>query len=82
MRIEIPEKQSASGVKYTPERMDFIHLQQNKFLRRWKMKHIVNFSGGKDSTAMQIRMIEEGMPIDDIVLSKLWQQRQSVQITR
>ena len=35
------------------------------------MKHIVNFSGGKDSTAMLIRMIEEGMPIDDIVFIKV-----------
>lgn len=31
------------------------------------MKHIVSFSGGKDSSAMLIRMIEEDWPIDDIV---------------
>lgn len=31
------------------------------------MKHIVSFSGGKDSSAMLIRMVEEEMPIDDIV---------------
>lgn len=31
------------------------------------MKHIVSYSGGKDSSAMLIRMVEEGMPIDDIV---------------
>lgn len=31
------------------------------------MKHIVSFSGGKDSSAMLIRMVEEGLPIDDIV---------------
>ena len=31
------------------------------------MKHIVRYSGGKDSTAMLVRMIETGMPIDDIV---------------
>ena len=31
------------------------------------VKHIVNWSGGKDSSAMLIRMAEEGMPIDDIV---------------
>ena len=31
------------------------------------MKHIVSYSGGKDSTAMLVRMIETGMPIDDIV---------------
>ena len=36
-----------------------------------RMKHIVNFSGGKDSTAMLIRMIEEGMHIDDIVFIKV-----------
>lgn len=29
--------------------------------------HVVSFSGGKDSTAMLIRMLEEGMPIDLIV---------------
>lgn len=31
------------------------------------MKHIVNFSGGKDSTAMLLRMLEENMPIDKII---------------
>lgn len=31
------------------------------------MKHIVSFSGGKDSTAMLLRLIEEGMQVDDIV---------------
>ena len=31
------------------------------------MKHIVSFSGGKDSSAMLIRMIEEDWHIDDIV---------------
>ena len=31
------------------------------------MKHIVSFSGGKDSTAMLLMMIEKNMPIDDIV---------------
>ena len=30
------------------------------------MKHIVSFSGGKDSTAMLLRMIELGMQIDEI----------------
>lgn len=29
--------------------------------------HIVSFSGGKDSTAMLLMMIEKNMPIDDIV---------------
>ena len=31
------------------------------------MKHIVSFSGGKDSTAMLLMMIEKGMRIDDII---------------
>lgn len=31
------------------------------------MKHIVSFSGGKDSTAMLLMMIERNMPIDYIV---------------
>lgn len=31
------------------------------------MKHIVSFSGGKDSTAMLLMMVEKGMPIDDII---------------
>lgn len=35
------------------------------------MKHIVSWSGGKDSSTMLIRMVEEGMPIDDIVFIKV-----------
>lgn len=31
------------------------------------LKHIVSFSGGKDSTAMLLMMIEKGMKIDDIL---------------
>ena len=31
------------------------------------MKYIVSFSGGKDSTAMLIRLLEENYPVDDIV---------------
>ena len=31
------------------------------------MKHIVSFSGGKDSTAMVLRLIEEDWPLDEIV---------------
>jgi 3'-phosphoadenosine 5'-phosphosulfate sulfotransferase (PAPS reductase)/FAD synthetase len=31
------------------------------------MKHIISFSGGKDSTAMLLMMIEKGMPIDRII---------------
>ena len=34
-----------------------------------KQKHIVSFSGGKDSTAMLLRMIELKMPIDEIVFA-------------
>lgn len=29
--------------------------------------HVVSFSGGKDSTAMLLHMIELNMPIDDII---------------
>ena len=32
-----------------------------------EIKHIVSFSGGKDSTAMLLRMIEENMQIDEII---------------
>lgn len=31
------------------------------------MKHIVSFSGGKDSTALLLLMLEKGMPVDEIV---------------
>lgn len=31
------------------------------------MKHIVSFSGGKDSTAMLLMMIEKGIQIDEII---------------
>lgn len=31
------------------------------------MKHIVQFSGGKDSTAMLNMMIEKNMKIDEVV---------------
>ena len=31
------------------------------------MRHVVSFSGGKDSTAMLLMMIEKGMPIDEII---------------
>ena len=31
------------------------------------MKHIVSFSGGKDSTAMLLRMLEENMTVDEIL---------------
>ena len=32
-----------------------------------RLKHIVSFSGGKDSTAMLLLMIEKKMPIDEII---------------
>lgn len=31
------------------------------------MKHIVQFSGGKDSTAMLLMMLEKQMPVDEII---------------
>lgn len=34
------------------------------------MKHIVNLSGGKDSTAMLLMMLDRGMPIDYIVFCR------------
>ncbi|MBD3306705.1 phosphoadenosine phosphosulfate reductase family protein, partial [candidate division KSB3 bacterium] len=33
------------------------------------MQHIVSYSGGKDSTAMLLMMIERHMPIDRIVFA-------------
>ena len=38
-------------------------------MNKKKMKYIVSFSGGKDSTAMLLRMIELDMPIDEIVFA-------------
>ena len=35
------------------------------------MKHIVSYSGGKDSTAMLLKMIDEGWPIDEIVFIQI-----------
>lgn len=32
------------------------------------MKHIVQFSGGKDSTAMLLMMLERGMQVDEIIM--------------
>lgn len=32
-------------------------------------KHIVSFSGGKDSTAMLLRMVELNMPVDIILFA-------------
>lgn len=31
------------------------------------IKHVVSLSGGKDSTAMLLRMLEEGRPVDIIL---------------
>ena len=36
-----------------------------------EVSHIVNFSGGKDSTAMLIRMLEENMRVDEIIFCKV-----------
>ncbi|HHV35106.1 MAG TPA: phosphoadenosine phosphosulfate reductase family protein [Syntrophomonadaceae bacterium] len=33
------------------------------------MKHIVSFSGGKDSTLMLLMMLEKGMSVDDIIFA-------------
>ena len=35
--------------------------------KRLPKRHIVSLSGGKDSTAMLLRMIEEQYPIDEIL---------------
>lgn len=35
------------------------------------IKHIVSFSGGKDSTAMLLKMIENNMQIDEVVFCKI-----------
>lgn len=32
------------------------------------MKHVVQFSGGKDSTAMLLMMLERGMQVDEIIM--------------
>lgn len=31
------------------------------------MKHIVQFSGGKDSTCMLLMMLDQNMPVDEII---------------
>ena len=39
-------------------------------IQRWEddnMLNVVQFSGGKDSTAMLLMMLEKNMPIDDII---------------
>ena len=33
------------------------------------MKHIVSFSGGKDSTAMTLKMLEDGWWVDEIIFA-------------
>lgn len=35
------------------------------------IKHIVMFSGGKDSTAMLLRLVAEGFPIDEVIMADL-----------
>ena len=46
--------------------MDF-PLSVDRVAADGTVKHIVSWSGGKDSSAMLIRMVETGMHIDDIV---------------
>lgn len=50
------------------------------------MKHIVQLSGGKDSTAMLLMMLECGMPVDEIIFcdtgcefSELYQHLEAVE---
>lgn len=38
-------------------------------MRTVNLRHVVSFSGGKDSTAMLIRMLEENMKIDEIIFA-------------
>lgn len=66
-------------IKYINETMSIVNKYQIKAAeetaesiknwRRGKMitKHIVSFSGGKDSTAMLLKMIENNMQIDEII---------------
>ena len=46
-----------------------ITLSKERFgdINEHNIKHIVSFSGGKDSTAMLLKMIENNMLIDDII---------------
>ena len=47
------------------------------------MKHIVQFSGGKDSTAMLLMMLERGMQVDEIIFSveqleeRFWREKEA-----
>ena len=76
LRIEIPKIVYGKRYKSTHrhQRMD-LSVSSKIIFGDGRMKHIINFSGGKDSTAMLIRMIEEGMHIDDIVFIKVEQNR-------
>ena len=39
----------------------------NDGLNQNEVKHIVSFSGGKDSTAMLLMMLEKKMQVDEII---------------
>ena len=41
--------------------------RDNDVSDKGKDYHVVSFSGGKDSTAMLLRMLELGMPVDEII---------------
>jgi len=42
-------------------------LYPSRYLEIVQLEHIVSLSGGKDSTAMLLMMLEKGMPIDRII---------------
>lgn len=44
------------------------------------MKHIAMLSGGRDSTAMVIKMLQEGMPLDYIVFTDTQNELPELQI--
>ena len=44
----------------------FCFLQKEGIYKK-STKHVISFSGGKDSTALLLRMLEEKMPVDVIL---------------
>ena len=67
MRADPPKKGIGKRCKSTRRKGWTFPFSAKYFVGDGKVKHIVNWSGGKDSSAMLIRMVEEDMPIDDIV---------------